>query len=162
LSIVALLFSIIIGIGSLAWGYAGTGLHPLSPWISAFGVLWLASLWQRWRWFPPLGLFLSILFAVIGLSLSFPIGWMFSGAIFALLAWDMSELRSKLHFMPPREDVKGVERRHVARVSFLALGGLFFASFLMLWWRQWTNEWGTFLLGVAALGLLQFIAWFGK
>lgn len=162
MSIAALLFSIIIGIGSLAWGYAGTGLHQLSPWIIAFGGLWLASLWQGWRWFPPLGLFFSILFAVIGLSLSFPIGWMFSGAIFALLAWDMSELREKLHFMTSRDDAKGIERRHVARISFLALSGLFFASFLMLWWRQWTNEWGNFLLGVSLLGITQIIAWINK
>lgn len=162
MSIVALLFSIIIGIGSLAWGYAGTGLHRLAPWIIAFGALWLASHWQRWRWFPPLGLLLSILFAVIGLSLSFPIGWMFSGAIFALVAWDMSELRKRLRVMPAREDVRGVERRHVARISFLALGGLAFASFLILWWRQWTQEWGMFLLGAVLLGLLQFVAWFRR
>lgn len=162
MSIVALLFSIIISIGSLAWGYAGTGLHRLVPWIIAFGVLWLMSHWQRWRWFPPLGLFFSLLFAVTGLSLSFPIGWMFSGAIFALVAWDMSELRKRLRAMPSREDVRGVERRHVARISFLALVGLSFASFLILWWRQWTNEWEIFLSGVVLLGLLQFTAWFRR
>lgn len=159
MSIIALLFSIIISTGSLAGGYAGTGLHRLVSWIIAFGILWLISHWQKWRWFPPLGLFFSLLFAVLGLSLSFPIGWMFSGAIFALVAWDMSELRKRLRTMPSREDVRGVERRHVARISFLALGGLLFASFLILWWRQWTDEWGTFLLGVVALGVLQFIAW---
>ncbi|MBI3152349.1 MAG: hypothetical protein HYZ21_09465 [Chloroflexi bacterium] len=162
MSIIALLLSIIISIGSLAWGYADTGLNSLVRWIIAFGVLWLISHWQRWRWFPPFGLFLSILFAVVGLSLSFPIGWMFSGAIFALVAWDMSELRKRLRTMPLREDVRGVERRHVARISFLTLGGLLFASFLILWWRQWTYEWEMFLLGVIVLGALQIIAWFKK
>lgn len=158
----ALVSSIIISTGSLAWGYASTGLETVPRWMIVFGALWLVSQWRGWKWFSPLGLFLAMLFAGIGLWMSFPIGWMFSGAIFALFAWDMTELRQKLHFMTSRDDVKGMARRHITRVSFLALGGLSFASFLMLWWRQWTEEWGMFLLGVVFLGLLQVIAWIRK
>ncbi|MBE0682204.1 MAG: hypothetical protein IH589_09845 [Anaerolineales bacterium] len=158
----ALVSSIIISIGSLAWGYAGMGLVVIPRWMIAFGALWLISPWRGWRWVSPVALFLSLLFAIIGLWLSFPIGWMFSGAIFALFAWDMTELRSKMHFLAAREDAKGMERRHLARVSLLALGGLLVASMFILWWRQWTSEWGNFLLGVTLLGLTQIIAWFRK
>ncbi|MBI5824814.1 MAG: hypothetical protein HZB18_12360 [Chloroflexi bacterium] len=158
----ALVSSIIISTGSLAWGYASMGLETIPRWMIAFGALWLVSLWQGWKWFSPLGLFLSVLSAILGLWFSFPIGWMFSGAIFALFAWDMAELRQKLHFMTSRDDVKGVARRHIARVSFLTLGGLLFASFLILWWRQWTDEWGMFLLGATFIGSLQIIAWFRR
>ena len=162
LSLIALILSIIISTGSLAWGYAGVGLDSTARWMIAFGVLWLFSQWQRWRWFSVLALFLSMLFAIIGLWLNFPIGWMFASAIFALLAWDMTELRTRLKFLMPREDPKGIERRRVARVSLLAFGGLLVASFFILWWRQWTAEWGNFLLGVILIGLTQIIAWFRK
>ncbi|MEK6753824.1 MAG: hypothetical protein AABZ00_16320 [Chloroflexota bacterium] len=158
----ALVFSIIISTGSLAWGYGSMGLETVPRWMIAFGALWLVSQWRGVKWFSAPGLFLSLLFATIGLWLSFPIGWMFSGAIFALFAWDITELRKKSHFMTARDDVKGLERRHIARVSFLALGGLLSASLLMLWWRQWTNEWGNFLLGVSLLGITQIIAWINK
>ena len=75
---------------------------------------------------------------------------------------DMTELRTKLKFLMPREDPKGIERRRVARVSLLALGGLMVATIFILWWRQWTLEWGNFLLGVTLLGLTQIIVWFRK
>lgn len=162
MSLIALVFSVIISTGSLAWGYASVGLDSVVRWMVAFGVLWLFAQWQRWRWFAALALFLSILFAVVGLWLRFPIGWMFASAIFALVAWDMTELRARLKFLMPREDPKGIERRRVARVSLLALGGLGVASIFILWWRQWTLEWGNFLLGVILLGLPQIIVWFRK
>ena len=162
LSLIALMFSIIISTGSLAWGYASVGLDSVVRWIIAFGVLWLFSQWLRWRWFSALALFLSILFAITGLWLSFPIGWMFASAIFALVAWDMTELRTKLKFLLPREDSKGIERRRVARVSLLAFSGLLLASLMVLWLIQWTSEWGMFLLGVTLLGLTQVITWFRK
>lgn len=162
MSLIALVCSIIISTGSLAWGYASVGLDSVVRWIITFGVLWLFAYWQRWKWFSALGLFLSMLFAIVGLWLRFPIGWMFASVIFALIAWDMTELRIKLHFLTPREDRKGIERRRIARVSLLALGGLGIASIFILWWQQWTLEWGNFLLGAILLGLTQIIVWFRK
>lgn len=158
----ALVSSIVISTGSLAWGYASFGLVVIPRWMIAFGALWLVSQWRGWKWYSALGLFLALLFSIIGLWLSLSIGWMFNGAAFALFAWDMAELRKKMQFMTSRDDVKGMERRHVARVSFLALSGLLFASMFMLWRRQWTEEWGIFLLSVLLLGSTQMIAWIRK
>lgn len=161
-TVMVFVFSVILSTGSFAWGYAGMGHESIARWVIAFGALWLTFQWRGVKWFSTFGLLLSILLAIIGLWSSFSIGWMFSGAIFALLAWDMTEMRQRLHLITSKEDVRGIERRHIARVSFLALGSLLFASFLILWWRQWTLEWGNFLLGVTLLGLLQIIAWLRK
>lgn len=155
---IAFVFSIASSAGSFAWGAAEMGLDLLR-WLIAFGLLWLISEWRGWKWFSPFALFLSILAAMTGLWLNFSIGWMFSGAVFALVAWDMTELRKKLRLLPLREDAKGFERRHIARVSLLALGSLLFASILMAWWMQLSPEWGAFLLFVTALGLTQIFAW---
>lgn len=157
---VALVFSILISTGSFAWGYTEMGSATLSHWMIAFGLLWLFSQWRGWKWFPSFALLLSILAAMIGLWINVSIGWMFSGAIFALFAWDMTELRKKLNLLPPREDAGGFARRHLLRVSLLALGGLLFASAMMVWWGQFTSAWGTFLFCVIFLGLAgQLPAW---
>ena len=131
MTVIALVFSIIISIGSLAWGYVEAGFEAISIWIVLFGLLWILSLWRGWRWVSSLGLFLSLLTAMIGLWFDFMIGWMFSGAIFALFAWGLTGFSQKLQFMASREDIKGMERRHIVRVILLALGGLLFASILM-------------------------------
>jgi len=61
LSLIALMFSIIISTGSLAWGYASVGLDSVVRWIIAFGVLWLFSQWQRWRLFSAFALIVAII-----------------------------------------------------------------------------------------------------
>jgi hypothetical protein len=160
--ILALVFSIIISTGSIAWGYAGAGFQVVTGWIISFGALWIFSLWRKWRWFSSLGLLLSILLAIFGLWFNFIIGWIFSGSIFALFAWDLTEFQQKIKLVPAREDVKGMTRRHLARISLLALGGLLFASALMFWWGQFNDEWGMFVGSVVALGLTQIVAWIKK
>lgn len=51
-------------------------------------------------------------------------GWMFSGAIFALIAWDLNQFQIKLSLLPDREDKRGMTRRRLIRISILALVGL--------------------------------------
>lgn len=162
MTVTALILNIVISILSLAWGYSAAGFDSISIWIIFFGALWLISQWRGWKWFSALGLFLSLLAAMIGLWLNLIVGWMFSSAIFALFAWDMTEFREKIYFMPSGEDIKGMERRHLARVSFLALGGLLFSSLLMLLRAQFSFEWWVLLGFVILLGLLQLPAWFRK
>lgn len=156
---IAFLFSTVISAGSLAWGYAGSGFRGASNWIALFGLFWLLAYRRGWKWFSPLGLFLALLLAVIGLWLDFPAGWMFSGAIFALFAWDMTEWGGKLRRLSAREDAKGIERRHLLRVSLLALGALLIVSLFMLYLGQFDRQWGMFLSGVTALGSTQIFAW---
>lgn len=155
----ALLSSIILSVGSFAWGYIQAGFDGPARWIIACGVLWLLAMWQKWRWVSGLAVLVALVLALIGLWFNFIAGWMFSGAIFALFAWDMTEFQGKMIFMPMREDIKGMERRHLARISFLALVGMLIASYFMFRREQLTFDWGMMNLTVVVLGLLQLIAW---
>lgn len=162
MTVAALGLSIIISIASLAWGYAGAGFEGISIWIVLFGSLWIFSQWRGWKWASSLGLFAAVLATMIGLWFDFITGWMLSGAIFALFAWDLTDFRQKLHFMTVREDLKGMERRHIARLYMLALAGLILASIMMSMRGQFSFEWGVLLGFVILLGLLQLLVWFRR
>mgnify|MGYP001613494027 FL=1 len=162
MTVAALGLSLIISIASLAWGYADAGFDAISTWIIFFGLLWLYSQWRGWSWVSSLGLFLALLAGMIGLWLNFTIGWIISGAIFALFAWGMTDFRLKLNFITPREDIKGLERRHIARLYILASAGLILASIMMSMRGQFSFEWGVLLGFVILLGLLQLLVWFRR
>ncbi len=159
MTVAALGLSIFISIASLAWGYAQAGFSDISTWIIFFGLLWLYSQWRGWNWFSSLGLFLAILAAMIGLWFDFMFEWIFSGAIFALFAWDLTDFRQKVHFMTSREDIKGMQRRHIARLYILALAGLILTSIMLSMRAQFSFEWAVLLVFVIMLGLLQLPAW---
>ena len=65
-------------------------------------------------------------------------------------------------FLPAREDKRGMERRHLARLSLLSLIGMFIASITMFLRGAFTNEWGVLLLIVTVLDLAQLIVWLRK
>lgn len=120
----AIIISIIINTASLTWGYLIADLQPFPRLTILLGTTWLISIWQKWRWFPTFGLFISLFLAVTGLWFDLPLVWMFSGAIFALIAWDLNQFQIKLSLLPDREDKKGMTRRRLIRISILALAGL--------------------------------------
>jgi hypothetical protein len=155
----ALVSSIIISVGSLAWGYSDAGLDIVTRWILILGLLWLFTPWNSLRWFSSPALILIVLAAGFGLWFGLQPGWLFSSGIFALIAWDLTRFRYRLHFIPAKEDKRGVERRHIARLSFLSWIGLFLASITMLLRGQFSNDWGNLLITVLVLELTQFIAW---
>lgn len=162
MTVIALVSSIIISIGSLAWGYAGAGFDIFAGWILIFGVIWLFTQWQGWDWFSSLGLFFVILISAFGLWFGFTPGWLFSGAVFALFAWDMTDFRRRMRSIAADDDSHGMERRHIARISLLSLAGLFLASITMLVRVQFTFEWGALLVLVVLLGLSQLVGWFRR
>ena len=162
MTVAALGLSIFISIAALAMVDAQAGFEGISIWIVLFGLLWILSLWRGWRWVSSLGLFLSLLTAMIGLWFNFMIGWMFSGAVFALFAWGLTGFSQKLKFMTSREDIKGMERRHIARLYMLALAGLIITSIMLSMRAQFSFEWGVLLGFVLLLGLLQLPAWIRK
>ncbi|MBX3035415.1 MAG: hypothetical protein KF758_00755 [Anaerolineales bacterium] len=122
--ILALILSILISIASFAWGYFQTGFENLAKYISIFGVLWFISHWRRWKWFPSFALFVSLFLSIFGLWFDLSLVWMFSGTIFALIAWDLNQFQIKLSLLPDREDKQGMTRRRLIRISILALVGL--------------------------------------
>jgi hypothetical protein len=122
--ILALILSILLSTASFAWGYFQTGFENLTKYISIFGILWLISHWRKWRWFSSLALFVSLFLSIFGLWFDLPLVWMFNGAIFALIAWDLNQFQEKLSLLPDREDKQGMTRRRLIRISILALIGL--------------------------------------
>jgi hypothetical protein len=158
-TLVALLSSIVICSASLAWGFAQRGLTSFSTWIIIIGAGWLFAIWQDWKWYSSVALFLATVMSALGLWFGFVPGWMFAGGIFALFAWDMTDFRQRLRGMANDDDTRGIERRHLARISLLALIGLALASIAMLVRVQFTFEWIALLVIVTLLGLGQLVAW---
>ncbi len=163
MTLLALLFSITLGIGSLAWGYTLVGLPEFARWILIFGVAWLFAVWQRWRWFAYAGVTFNFLAAALGLwFLNFPPGWMFAGAIGGLLAWDLTYFLYRQRFAASDEERRAMEKRHLFRISFLALLGFGLASAAMVLKLQFNFEWALLSAVVAALGITQIVIWFRK
>ena len=162
MTLIALLSSIVICSVTLAWGFAQQGFTSFSTWIVILGVGWLLAIWQDWRWYSSIALFLVTVLAALGLWFGFTPGWMFAGGVFALVAWDMTDFRQRLRGMADDDDTRGLERRHLARISLLAFIGLAFASVAMLVRVQFTFEWSALLVIVALLGLGQLVGWFRR
>lgn len=163
MTLFGLLFGIVLGIGSLAWGYLQVGLPQFARWILFFGALWLLAVWQRWRWFATVGLIFNFLVAALGLwLLNFPPGWMFAGAIGALLAWDLTYFRYRQRFVKSDEERQAMEGRHLVRLSVLALLGFALASAAMALKLQFNFQWALLLALVAILGTMQLVSWFRK
>ena len=161
MTLFALIFSIMFGIGSLAFGYHLSGFSPFVHWIIFFGALWLIAVWRRWRWFTYLGLAFNLFAAVLGLwLLNFSPGWMFAAAIGGLLAFDLTYFRDRVRFITSNKERCGLEARHLLRISLLAILGMTLASLAMLIKRQFTFEWIVLLVIVGVFGIIQFAVWF--
>jgi hypothetical protein len=160
-TLVALLLSIAGGSVCLAWGYAQVGLSALARWMLIFGGVWILAAWRRWRWFAYLGVAFNFLAAALGLwFLDFAPGWMFAGAICGLLAWDLTNFQYAQRFAASDEERLLVERRHLLRISLLAVLGFSLASLAMAVKLQFNFQWAALLTVVAALALMQIIRWF--
>jgi hypothetical protein len=159
LTLIALLSSIVICSASLAWGFAQRGFTSFSTWIIILGAGWLFAVWQEWKWYSSVALFMVTVVSAFGLWFGFIPGWMFAGGIFALIAWDMTDFRQRLRGMANDDETRGLERRHLARISLLAIIGLVLASIAMLVRVQFTFEWSALLVIVTLLGLGQLVGW---
>ena len=157
-----LVSSIIISTGSLAWGFAEAGFVVFARWILIFGAVWLFSQWRGWQWFSSFGLFFAVFASVFGFWFGFSLEWLFSGTIFALFAWDISNFHKRLRLLAMDSEAHGIERRHLARISLLAFVGLLLASIIMFVRVHFTFEWGALLVIVILLGLGQIIGWFHR
>lgn len=162
MTLFALVLSIIISAVSLAWGFFSVGLISAALWILIFGAGWLLAVWKNWDWVSSLGLLLAVIAAALGLWLKLPPGWMFSAGLFALFAWDMNDFYRRLRLIVKNENTYKMERRHIAKVSLLALAGLLLASITMLIRAQFTAEWAALLVLITLLGLAQLLKWFSN
>lgn len=163
MTLFALLLSILLGVGSLAFGYHLAGLMQFARWIILFGALWLIAVFRHWRWFAYIGVAFNLLFAALGLwLLNFSPGWMFAGAIGGLLAFDLTRFWNRVRLIDADVEWRGLERRHLVRISILAILGFGLASVAMLLKLQFNFEWALLSAIIAVFGMIQLAVWFRK
>lgn len=155
----ALFFCLLGSVLTLVWGYFEAGLEGFVRWWIGFGALWAFALIRRRTWSSALGLFASLAVAAAGLWFGLAPGWMLAGALFALLTWDLTDFERRLRLAAEEDDVKGLARVHLARLSLVALIGFALASIAMIARVQFSFEWTALMALVAALGLSQLIGW---
>jgi len=118
-----MVFSIIAGTLSLAYGYSQEGYSRPALWIILLGIAWLLAEWRRVHWFASAALLVMVFAAGFGVWQEFSLHWMFLGALGGLLGWDLSDFVRRLRHAAPTENIADMERRHVARVAAVALLG---------------------------------------
>lgn len=149
--------SILISVGSLAWGYAPFDFVPLSRWLLYFGVVWFFARWQKWWWFSAIALIVTVIAAAFGMWFGLSPGWMLSSGNFALIAWDLNDYRRRTRFEKQNEELRDLERRRIRRLTLLAIAGLLLSSITMWMRGQFNSEWAGFLIVIFLLWILQFI-----
>ena len=157
--IFAFAFSVLMGVGSLAFAYNQAGYEIFARWLVAFGILWLVTIWQRWSWVSSIGIFVLVAMAGYGLWIDLSPGWMLTATLGGLFAWDLTEFMRRLRVAPKSEDLPGLERRHLARLTIVALIGVGLASIAMLVRLEFSFEWVVLLTLIAALGITQLVSW---
>jgi hypothetical protein len=159
MSYFAFVVSVLLGIGSLSFAYAGKGFDLAVRVLLLVGVLWLFAGKQRWVWFSTIALLISVSLAGFGLWIELSPGWMISGALGALLAWDLTDFMRRLRFAPLMDDLRALERRHLTRLTIVTVVGVLLASIAMLVRLEFTFEWIMLLTLVAVLGVTQLVSW---
>lgn len=159
MSYFAFVVSVLLGVGSLSFAYAGRGFDLVVRVLLLVGALWLFAGKQRWVWFSTIALLILVSLAGFGLWIELPPGWMISGALGALLAWDLTDFMRRLRFAPLMDDLRALERRHLTRLTIVTVVGVLLASIAMLVRLEFTFEWIMLLTLVAVLGITQLVSW---
>jgi hypothetical protein len=159
MSYFAFVTSVLMGIGSLMFAYNSRGFNLVVQGLLILGALWLFAGRQRWVWFSTVALVISVSLAGVGLWIELSPGWMISGALGALLAWDLTDFMRRLRYAPLLDDLRALERRHLARLTLVTLVGVLLASIPMLVRLEFTFEWIMLLTLVAVLGVTQLVSW---
>lgn len=158
MTIVALLLSIILGTGSLAYGYSQMELAEPARWFVLLGIIWLLAHWRKYYWFSSIALFVIIIASAFGVWVEFPTIWMLLGALGGLLGWDLSDFARRLSYAAPTDDIAGMERRHLARVGIVAVLGFGLALLsLYVHIRRLAFEVAVGLVLLAVLGLTRLV-----
>jgi len=151
--------SVIVGVGSLVYAYADIGLDIVVRGLLILGVFWLFAGWKRWTWFSVIAILLVVALAGFGLWIALSPGWMIAGALGGLLAWDLSDFMRRLQFVHFTDDKRGLERRHLTRVTIVALLGMALATIAILVRLEFSLEWMILLALVGVLGVTQLVSW---
>jgi len=119
----AMILSIALGTGSLAYGYSQAGQVDPARWFIWLAFLWILSQWRKVYWASSVAFLFVIAGAAYGVWNNFTTLWMLLGALGGLLGWDLSDFARRLGYAAPTDDIRGMERRHLARVGIVAAIG---------------------------------------
>ena len=118
--------SVCVGLaaGAVATGY---GLQGWWLWVVGVGllaILWVPGYWRGWGWMATVGLIGFVSASAAGLLLDVGVGWMVTGLVAALCAWDLHRFVACLETVDRVEDERGLTRRHLGRLLVVAGLGL--------------------------------------
>ena len=158
MTIIALVLSIILGIASLAMGYAQAGAANYTRWFLLLAVIWLFMHFRKRYWFSSIALIITVIAAAYGVWREFPTVWMLLGAVGGLIGWDLSDFSQRLSYAAPMDDTQTMERRHLGRVAIVAALGVGLAL-LTIYVRvnRLAFEVAVGLLLLAVLGLTRLV-----
>jgi len=159
MSFAAFVTSVLVGVGALIFAYRDSGLEIIVRGLPVVALFWIYACWRRWVWASMGGILLLVGLAGYGLWIALSPGWLVAGALGGLLAWDLSEFIRRLDVAPESEDLIGMQRRYLARLTLVAVVGLALTSIFMLLVRvEFTVEWVLLLVLVGVLGVLQLVS----
>jgi len=158
LTIVAFVLSVVLGTGSLTYGYSQASMPDPARWCVLLGIVWILAHWRKLYWFSALGLFLTLIAAAYGVWHEFTTIWMLLGALGGLLGWDLSDFAMRLSYAAPADDIQGMERRHLERAGIVAALGFGLALLsLVIHINRLAFEVAVGLVLLAALGLTRLV-----
>ena len=118
------LLSVFLGTGSLAYGFSQAGQADPARWFIWLAILWILAHWRKVYWASSVAFVLMIAGAAYGVWNNFAAVWMLLGSLGGMLGWDLSDFARRLSYAAPTDDIRGLERRHLARVGIVATLGL--------------------------------------
>ena len=156
-TLIALILSILLGAGSLSWGYAGVGLPQLARWIGFFGALLaggsvaaLALVLLRRAGCVLLGRRSGPVVPELPSGLD-----VCRAPSSGLMAWDLTDFRYRQSFAASDAERRSVELRHLLRLSSIwRCWDLALASLAMIVKLQFSFEWMVFSGSRGRLGTL--------
>lgn len=119
---VGLFLSTFLSIAMMAAGYFGAGMVNQAFGLIAVGVVWLAGQ-LKWTWVASMGLSIMTLAAAMGLIYELPMALMVGGFLFAFIAWDLMEFKSRVKQGSEEDQLNRLTMKHFVRLGLvLALG----------------------------------------
>ncbi|MCF6277940.1 MAG: hypothetical protein L3J16_04225 [Anaerolineales bacterium] len=152
-------FTLWMGTLALVWAYGSADFSRLAWGLLGIGALWTWGLIRRKKWMPGLGLILLTLSAATGLYQELPFGWMFAGALGALISYDLSNFLLRLRYAAPNEDTRLLQRVHLTRLGLMTLLGLMLSTISIFWQAEFTFEWAIFLMVAGVWGVSLLVGW---
>jgi len=152
----------ILSVGFLAAGYLLSGLVWPALGLLVFGILWIVGLALRWDWLLPLELFAAFGAAAFGLVLDLSPVLLISGALMALISWDLAGFSLRLRKASAEDEIATLEKRHLRRLGIQALIGGSLSAFALTLHLKPSFEWIVILMFFAVWGIGRMVDWLLK